>query len=214
MSNKYNLEQCVEQINLKLKLQGMDADFNERLLRHYVGEGVLPKADRDGRHAYYNDEHVDLACALRVQQRSGVNSKAFKTVVSTYPELLSGSSDAPKYESVGVAQNGDTARLRQDALATLRSVTGSARGASQPLVGAAALAVPESSFSSRVVAANAMLATEALQRKELVAKAPIWHRVEAADGMVVHFRQDVLREWSAEKHQELFNQISQLKDQL
>ena len=119
----YNLNELVEEVNRKLLTQGGSNIVNDRLVRHYTTEKLVPPALKNGRVAQYTEDHVDAIIALRLAQSGGLTTTALKNLhksvayTSSNAELcLADKSVTPQNEALSFLRSLETDTTRASKL--------------------------------------------------------------------------------------------------
>jgi len=222
----YSLKEFVDTANRHLhayvRNSGPDAriktEVNPRLVRHYVSEGMIDPALKEGRNAIYTVEHLLQLLALRKLLARGYGTKdiaALDLRSRSHEELLPFIIKNVPLPSPG----GDTqaATYRASARATLDAIrqrvnatTPDSRGIRSPIAAPAVVgsgqapAVPTSTHPQTPPSiASAPISSGASQPSE------VWERVPLLDGVELHVRGDLQLPASLEERQDLLDYVIQ-----
>lgn len=180
----YNLSDFVEEVNKKLETAGVDSKVNERLVRHYTTEKLVPVPLKEGKEARYTEQHVDALVSLRCSQQAGLTTKALKSISDGYDtSSLLNSSGTRGYSSSASGQTSNSA------LSFLKSLD-------TPVVAKRSLmSQPADLMGNAVFGACMPSAVGAVAANyETVASAVVnesWSRLTIKDGLEINIRSDV-----------------------
>lgn len=177
----YNLSDFVEEVNRKLDADGVDSKVNERLVRHYTTEKLVPAPLKEGKEARYTEQHVDALVSLRTSQQAGLTTKVLKSLGEGYDASVLLSSSGSRGSS-----SASNSRPENSALSFLKSLD------TVPSRSFTAMAQPERLLGNAVVGACASALSA---NYETTAGNPVvnesWSRITIKDGLEINVRDDV-----------------------
>ena len=174
-------------------------EVNPRLIRHYVGEGLLDPSLREGKRAVYTVDHLLQLLALRRLLADGLSSTAIGESLrgkdrDELRRIAEGNVDAFLAPSASPAPEGDDARARaRAALAAIRGDTPTADGDGPA-------ASPPSFSGALHRAPHPPDATSSAEPES-------WERVPLFEGVELHVRSDVRLPSSLEARQRLLDHV-------
>lgn len=202
----YNLPKLVDEVNKQLSDLGLENQVNERLVRHYTTEKLVPAPLKEGKEARYTEEHVNALVSLRNSQSIGYSTKVLKSTLlsasgstSSNSLLASNSycaSPDTSYEQAVLAKS-NASNPALDFLSTLSE-------SNKPPMsrGFSASAKSSSSLTAPVASMVAQSAHEPEQK---------WSRIVIKDGLEVNIREDIKSNITASDLALLSQKLTNLK---
>lgn len=187
-------------------------EVNPRLIRHYVSEGLLDPALKDGRHAVYTVDHLLQLLALRRLLADGVSSTyvgdtlrakdrdELRAIAEGHLDPFAGASTEP-------APPGEDAPSRaRAALAAIRRRASLGGEATPRTPVGRAVRTAGTAGSSNVGAAQHRSAPEPASAPD-AGTVEGWERVQLLDGVELHVRDDVRLPTSLDARQRLLDHV-------
>ena len=173
-------------------------EVNPRLIRHYVGEGLLDAPLRDGKRSVYTVDHLLQLLALRRLLSDGLSASGIGESLrgrdrEELRAIAEGRAGVPSPEPTTAPSSDDPHAVRAKARAALDAIRSRSAGAASPIA------------LHRLPSSPRRPATASVPSR--TAEPESWERLPLIDGVELHVRSDVVLPDALEARQRLLDYV-------